>query len=91
MKPTQINGKRIALVMDVQGREVVLRGTTALKRDARHGHVLEVTIADSESDADGRPVFLISETRWRQQICSGWLFDCDYCLDLSDSAVEVSS
>jgi hypothetical protein len=87
MKLTQYSGKRIALVMDVQGREVVLRGTTALRRDAHQGHVLQVTVADGDDTSLGRPVFLISESRWLQRIASGWLFDCDYCLDLSGAAV----
>ena len=84
MKLSQYSGKRIALVMDVQGREVVLRGTTAMRVDAKQGHVLHVTIADDGDEADvGHPVFLISESRWRRQIARGWVYGCDYCLDLS--------
>jgi hypothetical protein len=83
MKLTQYSGKRIALVMDVQGREVVLRGTAAVRLDAHQGHVLQVTIVEGDDTSVGRPVFLISESRWRPHITGGWLFDCDYCLDLS--------
>ena len=90
MKLSQYSGKRIALVMDVQGREVVLRGTTALRLDAKQGHILQVTIADGDKANLGHPVFLISERRWRRQIASGLLFGCDYCLDLSRAAVGVS-
>ena len=90
MNLSQYSGKRIALVMDVQGREVVLRGTTALRIDAKQGRVLQVTVADEESAACGRPVFLISEPRWRQRIVSGASFDCDYCLDLSCAVVDAA-
>ncbi len=89
MKLTQYSGKRIALVMDVQGREVVLRGTTALRTDAHQGQVLQVTVAEGDDANLGRPVFLISESRWRKRLASGWLFDCDYCLDLTGAAVGV--
>jgi hypothetical protein len=90
MKLSQYSGKRIALVMDVQGREVVLRGMTALRLDAKQGHLLQVTIADGDEANLGHPVFLISEPRWRQQIASGLFFGCDYCLNLSRAAVGVS-
>lgn len=90
MNLSQYCGKRIALVMEVQGREVVLRGTIALRLDAKQGRVLQVTVADEESDACGSPVFLISEPRWRRQIASGASFDCEYCLDLSCPALEAA-
>ncbi len=85
------NGKRIALVMDVQGREVVLRGTTSLRNDPHQGSMLQVTIADGNEAAIGCPVFLISERRWTEQIGSGFAFDCDYLLDLSCSAVKLEA
>lgn len=91
MKLSQYSGKRIALVMDVQGREVVLRGTAALRLDAKQGHVLHVTIADGDDADTGHPVFLISESRWRRQIVRGWFYGCDYCLDLSRVAAAVGS
>jgi hypothetical protein len=92
MKLSQYSGKRIALVMHVQGREVVVRGTIAVRLDSDHGRVLQVTFAEDD-DADlGHPVFLISESRWRRQIARGWVYGCDYCLDLSCvTAAAVSS
>ena len=90
MKLSQYSGKRIALVMDVQGREVVLRGTAAVRLDAKQGHVLQVTVADGDESDVGHPVFLISESRWRRQIARGWVYGCDYCLDLSCLAVVGS-
>jgi hypothetical protein len=90
MNLSHYSGKRIALVMEVQGREVVLRGTTALRIDSKEEYVLQVTIANEGPAAFGKPVFLISEPRWRQQIASGASFDCDYCLDLSCSAVGAA-
>lgn len=83
MNLSRYRSKRIALIMDVQGREVVLRGTTDLRRDAKHGHVLEVTLADDAGDPSGHPVFYIAEQRWRDRISSGETCGCDYCLDLS--------
>jgi hypothetical protein len=90
MNFSRYSGKCIALIMDVQGREVVLRGAIALRLDSKQGHVLQVTVADEESAACGRPVFLISEPWWRHQIASGASFGCDYCLDLSCSAVGAA-
>ncbi|MHB8973541.1 MAG: hypothetical protein ACYC3X_26875 [Pirellulaceae bacterium] len=90
MNLSQYSGKRIALVMDVQGREVVLRGVTALKIDSKQGRVLQVTVVGEEAAKCGEPVFLISEPRWRQQIASGASFDCDYSLDLSNLTVKAA-
>jgi hypothetical protein len=83
MNLSRYRGKRIALVMDVQGREVVLHGTTDLRLDAKHGHVLKVTVADDDRALPGHPVFYITEQRWRDRISSGETRGCDYCLDLS--------
>ncbi len=83
MNFSRYRGKRIALVMDVHGREVVLHGTTDLHRDAKHGHVLKVTVADEDHTLWGHPVFYITEQRWRDQISSGVTRGCDYCLDFS--------
>ncbi len=90
MKFSHYNGKRIALVMDVQGREVVLRGTTSLRTDAHQGKMLQVKILDGPDSSVGCPVFLISEQRWREQICSGFAFGCDYLLDLSSPVAAAS-
>lgn len=90
MKLSQYSGKRIALVVNVQGREVVLRGTTAVRRSTKRGHVLQVTFAEGDEAAVGQPVFLISEARWRQQIARGWVYGCDYTLDLSCPAAVQS-
>ncbi len=86
---SQYSGKRIALILDVQGREVVLRGTTALRTNAQQSQVLQVTIAEGDEASLGRPVFLISESRWRERLTNGWLFDCDYCLDLTSARTPV--
>ncbi|MHB0956067.1 MAG: hypothetical protein ACYC0X_06760 [Pirellulaceae bacterium] len=90
MNLSQFSGKRIALVMEVQGREVVLRGTTAVRHSSKDEHILQVTVFNDGLAGYGRPVFLISEPRWRQQIASGSSFDCDYCLNLSCSAVGAA-
>ncbi len=89
MNLSRYNGKRIALVMDVQGRDVVLEGTTSLRSDPHQGKVLQVTIAEGSDGAVGAPVFLISERHWKQKICSGFAFGCDYMLDLSSNAVAT--
>ena len=89
MNLSQYNGKRIALVMEVQGREVVLCGATSLRRDRKQGQMLQVTITGDAEAALGSPVFLISEKQWTQRIASGVPYGCDYCLDLSAAAVGV--
>ena len=81
MKHSQYSGKRIALRMDVQGREVVLQGVTRTLRDPQHGTTLQVTI--SSETVSGQPIFYIAESLWRDQISGGASFDCDYCLDLT--------
>ncbi len=83
------NGKRIALVMDVQGREVVLCGTATLRRDSKQGQMLQVTVADDDDAAVGAPVFLISEERWKRQIASGFAYECEYLLNLSQATVAA--
>ncbi len=82
-------GKRIVLVMDVQGRDVVLRGTTSIRRDARQGYMLQIVVDDDDEANIGSPIFLISEDHWRHQICSGMAYDCEYLLDLSHRAVTA--
>ena len=89
MNLKRYDGKRIALVMDVQGREVILCGTITIRRDAGQGQMLQVTIDQDEYFSSGSPVFLISEDRWRDQITSGILHDCTYMLDLSEAAVAA--
>ncbi len=83
MSLSRYRSKRIALIMDVQGREIVLHGTTDLRRDATHGHMLKVTVADDDLSVLGRPIFYIAEQRWRDRISSGEACGCDYRLDLS--------
>ena len=88
MNVTRYNGKRIALVMDVQGREVVLRGITSFRNDPRQGQMLQVTVIGD--DAAGAPVFLISQSRWTPHISSGLAYDCEYMLDLSEASVTAN-
>jgi hypothetical protein len=91
MNLSHYQGKRIALVMDVQGREVVLRGTTSLRRAANEQQFLKVTVADEDDAAIGAPVFFISEPRWKDQIVDGQTYGCDLLLNLSESAVALES
>ena len=88
MNLSQYSDKRIAVVMDVQGRGLVLRGVTRTLRSRGHGTTLQVTIASEE--VTGQPVFYIAESLWREQISSGEPFDCDYCLDLTPEVVEAA-
>ncbi len=90
MNSSHYNAKRIALVMDVQGREVVLCGTTSLCHDPRQGQMLRVTVDDDDEASIGNPVFLISEQRWKQYISSGDAFGCELLLDLSSATVAAS-
>ena len=90
MNHNRYNGKRIALVMEVQGREVVLRGRTTLRSDPKQGRMLQVTVHGDDDAAIGCPVFLISEKRWIRQIATDASHGCDYSLDLSRAAVGVS-
>ena len=89
MNLRRYNKKRIALVMDVQGREVVLRGTTSVRKDSKQGNMLQITVNRDDDAAVGCPVFLISEARWTHQIASGFAYDCEYLLDLAQAAVAA--
>ncbi|MFO7902497.1 MAG: hypothetical protein ACQESR_06340 [Planctomycetota bacterium] len=84
MKLSRLSGKRIALIMPVNERGVVLRGRIELRRDPRQGVMLEVTITGDEAAAVGAPVFWVSERRWKRQLASGMEYGCDYLLDLQD-------
>jgi hypothetical protein len=90
MNPSHFNGKRIALVMDVQGREVVLRGRTVVHRDRKDRWVLEVIVTGDDESTAGDPVFLIAEDRWVQSISDGLAMGCDYCLNLNAMSVAAT-
>ena len=90
MNPSHFNGKRIALLMDVQGREVVLRGRTAVHRDRKDRWVLEVIVTSDDESTAGDPVFLIAEDRWAQNIADGLAMGCDYYLNLSPMSVAAT-
>ena len=89
MKFSCLNGKCIALIMDVQGQEIVLRGSISLAMDTRENPVLQVAVSDDDGAAVGAPVFLIAEKRWRHRLASGVEYGCDYMLDLSRSSVKA--
>jgi len=90
MNRRSLDGKRIALIMDVQGRDVVLRGIIALRQDAKQGCMLQVTVEGDDDAAVGSPVLLISEQRWKSHISSGLAYQCEYQLDLSRAAVSAA-
>ncbi len=90
MNLKRFHGKRIVLVMDVQGREVVLHGTTKIHKDRKQGSMLQVSVADEDGAAVGCPTILISEQRWLHHIASGFAYGCELLLDLSQSAVPAS-
>jgi hypothetical protein len=89
MNRSLYHGKRIALVMEVQGRRVVLRGTTSVRQANRYGQTLKVRITEGDDAACGSPTFWISERRWRGRIASGLAYGCDLMLNLSPSAVAA--
>ena len=89
MNQKRYNSKRIALVMDVQGRDVVLQGTISLREDSKQGTMMRITVNGDDDAAVGMPVFLISEERWKDSVCCGIMHDCEYLLDLSQTAVAA--
>lgn len=86
MTCTGLSGKCIALLVPVGGREVVLQGTIALRKDVHQGLMLQVTISGDEDAMLGRPVFWISERRWKHRLASGADHGCDFLLNLSQAA-----
>jgi len=88
MSLSQFVGKRIALILDIKGDEIVLRGTTSLRHDGTQGRMLRVRVSDDE--AYGNPVFLISEDKWTRWIAADDHFGCDFRLNLASQAPRTT-
>lgn len=91
MKLSGLSGKRIALIIPVNEREVVLRGRIELRRDPHQGVMLQVMLTGDKGAAVGAPVFWISEGRWKRRLASGMGYGCDYLLDLQDRDIPLFS
>lgn len=68
------DGKRIAVVLDIQGTERVVTGTARYENDPQLGAVLRIVI-----DGEDRSEFLIAESEWEGEITSGEPFGCEFC------------
>lgn len=90
MNHSHYNGKRIALVMDVQGHDVVVHGRSQVHQDRKGRWVLEVTVTGDREVTVGDPVFFIAEDRWVSGISEGSAMGCDYCLHLNSAAVAAN-
>jgi len=84
---TVYHGKKIAVVLSIQGKQKVCRGTASYKFHAALGPVLAVRIEGEENH--GVPELLLSETSWLGGIGVDTQYGCDYCFVPSASAAEA--
>ena len=78
---SRLDGKSVAVVLNLSGREVVWRGTGIYQTDSMLGHVLRIRI-DEPNEVDGRPEFVIQEAQWRGTIADGAKYGCETALRL---------
>ena len=76
---SRLDGKSVAVVLDLSGQEVVWIGTGIYQSDGSLGQVLRIRF-DDRHEAVGRPEFLIQETQWRGPILDGSGYGCDYAM-----------
>jgi len=85
---SRLDGKSVAVVLNLSGREVVWRGTGIYQTDATLGHVLRIRF-DEPNEAEGRPEFLIQESHWRGTIADGTMYGCETALRLNSAKLST--
>lgn len=68
------DGKRIAVVLEIEGEERVVTGTAHYGQDPALGWVLRIAL-DGEEGSE----FLIAESEWEGEITPGQQYGCDFC------------
>jgi hypothetical protein len=82
---SRLDGKSVALVLRLCGREVVRPGTGIYQTDSVLGNVLRIRF-DGPDEVDCGPEFLIQETRWRGSIVDGASYGCDFLTGITLTA-----
>jgi hypothetical protein len=78
---SQCDGKRVAVVLALQGKAKVLRGLASYSHHEILGNALRIAI-QTQPDAMAIPEILLAEDSWRGEISAGALYDCDLCIRL---------
>jgi len=86
---SQLDGKSVAVVLNLSGREVLCRGRGVYQTDTTLGRVLRISIEPNE--ADGQLEFLIQEALWDGTIVDGASYQCDYAMELTLLAEKATS
>jgi hypothetical protein len=103
MNLSRLAGKRVAIVLTIEGRRRVLSGEARYEREQALGNVLRIPI-DGLGDADaataqsggaapcdarsGRPEFVIQESQWNGRVIPDEMHGCDYCLYVTEAQAK---
>ena len=103
MKLSRLAGKRVAIVLTIEGKRRVLSGEARYEREQALGNVLRIPIegaGDAEagsaaagsaapSDAkSGRPEFVIQESQWNGRVIPDEMHGCDFCLYVTEAQAK---
>ena len=77
---SRLHGRRLAVVLLIDGQHRVLCGTGCYLSHDRGG-LLEVEL-DNVKDS-GSPRFILDESQWDHEITGGHEYDCDFCLRIA--------
>jgi hypothetical protein len=78
---SQCDGKKVAVVLAVQGKAKVLRGMASYSQHEILGNALRIAIQD-QPEAAAIPEILLAEANWQGEISAGTPYDCDLCIRL---------
>ena len=79
---SQLDGKTVAVILNLPGRTVVWRGMGSYQIDPTMGNVLRISLAELD-ETDGRPEFVIQETRFEGAIVKDVRHGCDYATEFT--------
>lgn len=75
-----LDGKRVAVVILRDSRQIVLRGLAECVK-IRRERLLRIEV--DQTEGQGSPVFLIKENQWRGSIAPDKTFGCDFQVQIS--------
>lgn len=74
---SRLDGKSVALVLNLRGRELVWPGRGSYQTDGKLGKVLRICFGELDKGTCGTE-FLIRETQWQGTFVDGARYGCDY-------------
>jgi hypothetical protein len=81
MELSQLNGRRIALLLCTTGRFQVFTGTGRFACDVSIGDALRIELDDADNE-EGNPAFVIRSDQWSGSVAPDTEHGCDYRIDL---------